>query len=409
MKNPLLKKILPHIIAVAVFLIVSLLFCKPALEGNVLNQVDIVGWKGMAQNAFEYKANHGHYPLWNPNLFSGMPNYQTAMEGKSILPNLNLVFTLGLPKPVFFFFIAAICFYIFCIILGIKPAIGILGGLAYAFSTYNPVIISAGHETKMFAIAYMPLLMAGLISTFEKKYWLGLALTTMGSYMEVSVNHVQITYYALLIAFAITLSYLYIWIKKKEWKHMGIAAGITIISAIVGVAGNALTIMTSAEYTPYTMRGGKDISIEGDNVKAIKTTGLDTSYAFEYSLGKAEATVILMPKAFGERSGTSDGRLYALDENSHVVKKLVDRGVPENNAIQLATGLPKYWGGVDGAAGTAGPPYIGTIICLLALIGFVVYKNPLRWGLLAITVLGILMAWGKYLPGFNTFLFNHLP
>src|SRR5439155_19050276 len=114
------------------------LFCKPALEGNVLNQGDIVGWKGMAQNAFEYKAKHGHYPLWNPNLFSGMPNYQTAMEGKSILPNLNIIFSLGLPKPIYFFFIAAICFYILCIVLGLNPAIGILGGLAYAFSTYNP-------------------------------------------------------------------------------------------------------------------------------------------------------------------------------------------------------------------------------------------------------------------------------
>jgi hypothetical protein len=363
----------------------------------------------MAQNAFAYKEKTGHYPLWNPNLFSGMPNYQTAMEGKSILPNMNIVFSLGLPKPVYFFFIAALCFYILCLALQIRPAIGILGGLAFAFSTYNPVIISAGHETKMFAIAYMPLLIAGLISVFEKKYWLGLALTTMGSYLEISVNHVQITYYALIIALAVTLSYLYIWIKRKDWKHIGIAAGITAISAIVGLAGNALTLMTSAEYTPYTMRGGKDISIEGDKVKAAKTTGLDTGYAFEYSLGKGEAAVILMPKAFGERSGTSDGRMYALDENSAVVKKLVQRGVPENNAIQLATGLPKYWGGIDGAAGTAGPPYIGAVICLLALIGFVIYKNPIRWALLAVTILCIMMAWGKYLPGFNVFLFTHLP
>ena len=409
MKNPLLKKILPHVIAVAVFLIVSLLFCKPALEGNVLNQGDIVGWKGMAQNAFDYKEKHGHYPLWNPNLFSGMPNYQTAMEGKTILPNMNIVFSLGLPKPVYFFFIAALCFYILCLVLQINPAIGILGGLAYAFSTYNPVIISAGHETKMFAIAYMPLLMAGLISTFEKKYGLGLSLTTMGTYLEVSVNHIQITYYALLIAFVITISYLYVWIKRKDWKHIGLAAGITLVAAIVGIAGNALTLLTSAEYTPYTMRGGKDISIEGDKVQAAKTSGLDTGYAFEYSLGKTEAAVILMPKAFGERSGTSDGRMYALDENSHVVKKLADRGVPENNAIQLASQLPKYWGGIDGAAGTAGPPYIGAVICLLALIGFVIYKKPLRWALLAITILSIMMAWGKYLPGFNVFLFNHLP
>jgi hypothetical protein len=401
MKNPLLKKILPHIIAVVIFLIVSLLFCKPALEGNVLNQGDIIGWKGMAQNAFEYKEKHGHYPLWNPNLFSGMPNYQTAMEGKSILPNMNIIFSLGLPKPVYFFFITAICFYILCLVLRIKPAIGILGGLAYAFSTYNAVIISAGHETQMFAMAYMPLLIAGLISTYEKKYWLGLALTTMGSYLEISVNHVQITYYTLLIAIAITLSYLYIWIKKKEWKHIGIAAGITAIAAITGVAGNALTLMAAAEYTPYTMRGGKDISIEGDKVQAVKTSGLDTGYAFHYSLAKAEAATLIMPNAFGGGSNKLAG------EDSHVVEKLTAKGVNESSAQQLAAErLPKYWGALPY---TSGPAYLGVIICLLGLIGFVIIKTPLRWGLLAVTLLGIFMSWGKNFAGFNTYLFVHLP
>ena len=149
MKNSLLKKILPHIIAVVIFLVVSALFCKPILDGNVLNQHDNVGWKGMAQNAFEYKEKNGHYPLWNPNLFSGMPNYQVAMEGKSVLPDMLKIFTLGMPKPINFFFLACICFYILCLVLRIRPVIGMLAALAYAFSTYNPVIIAAGHDTQM--------------------------------------------------------------------------------------------------------------------------------------------------------------------------------------------------------------------------------------------------------------------
>jgi Bacterial membrane protein YfhO len=403
MKNPLLKKILPHLIAVAVFLVVSILFCKPVLEGNVLSQHDVVSWKGMAQNAFEYKEKNGHLPLWNPNLFSGMPNYQITMEGKSILPVFTNALLFTLPKPINFFFLACICFYILALALGSRPVIAIFGALAYAFATYNPVILGAGHESKMWAISFMPLLMAGLISTFEKRYWVGLALTTLGTYLEIAVNHPQISFYFFLVAAAVTISYAVVWIRKKEWKHAGIAFGITALAAIVGLAANALGLMTAAEYTPFTMRGGKDIAIYGDSVVAAKTSGLDTNYAFEYSLGKSESVVILMPDAFG----SSSSKVY--DEKSNVVDKLVKRGAPESNAIQIASSLPKYWGGIDGSAGTSGPPYLGAVVCLLALIGFVLYKKPLRWGLLAVTVLGVMMAWGKYLPVFNTFLFNHLP
>jgi len=403
MKNPLLKKALPHVIAIVIFLIVSIIFCKPVLEGNVLNQHDIMGWKGMAQNAFEYKEKHGHFPLWNPNLFAGMPNYQVAMEGKSILPDMTKVLSLWMPKPINFFFVACLSFYILGLCLRARPVIAMLGALAFGFATYNPIIISVGHESKMWAIAFMPLVIAGFVSTFEKRYWLGLALSTFAIYQQIYVNHLQITYYTFIIVFAITISYLVQWIRNKDWKHIGISAAISVFALITGIAGSALTLKTTSEYAKYTMRGGKDIEITGDTVKAVKTSGLDTSYAFEYSMGKAEATTILMPKAFGERSGVG------LSENSKVVKKLTDKGIDEGTAAQVATSLPKYWGGIDGAAGTAGPPYLGAVICLLALIGFVLYKNPLRWGLLAVSILSIMMAWGKYLPGFNTFLFNNLP
>jgi len=168
MKSSLLKKILPHLIAIIVFLVVSILFCKPILDGNVLNQHDTIGWKGMAQNAFEYKERTGHFPLWNPNLFSGMPNYQVAMQGKTVIPDTVKIFSLGMPKPINFFFLACICFYILCLALRIKPVVAILAGLAYAFSTYNPVVINAGHDTQMLATAFLPLLFAGLICTYEK-------------------------------------------------------------------------------------------------------------------------------------------------------------------------------------------------------------------------------------------------
>lgn len=402
MNSGLFKKLLPHIIAIAVFLVITVIFCKPALQGNVLSQHDIIGWKGMSQNSFEYKEKHGHFPLWNPNLFGGMPNYQVAMEGKSVLPDIISIMSLGLPKPMNFFFFACVCFYILCVSFRLNPVISIFGSLAFAFSTYNAIIVGVGHESKMLAIACMPLLLAGMIFTYEKKYWLGIAVATLGAYLEIAVNHPQINFYFLLIALAVTISYLVTWIKNKEWKHAAIAISIVIGAALVGVAGSALSLLTSYEYSKATMRGGKNIAIEGNKVEAAKSTGLDTSYAFQYSLGKAETAVILMPEAFGGSSQKT------LGENSKVIEKLTDKGVDAGQATQVAARLPKYWGGIDGA-GTSGPPYLGAIVCILALIGFIIYKHPLRWALLAVTVLGILMAWGKYLPGFNTFLFTHVP
>ncbi len=400
MKNNLVKKIVPHVIALLIFLIVSVLFCKPVLEGNVLNQHDVLGWKGMAQNAFDYKEKHGHFPLWNSNAFSGMPNYQIAMEGKSVLPDLNKIFSLGLPDPIHYFFIACVCFYILCLSLRLRPIIGILGGLAFAFSTYNPVILSAGHMTKMLAIAYMPFLLAGLLLIYHRKYWLGLAVTTLATVLEIGANHPQVNYYFFLIAAAVTIGYIVYWIKQKDWKHMGIAMGITAAAAIAGIATSAFSFLIGSEYAKSTIRGGKNLSIEGENVKVEKTSGLDTSYAFQYSFTKAEPLVVMMPNAFGGSSATP------LDENSNVIKELTEAGVPENSAVQVTGSLPRYWGGLES---TSGPAYIGAIICILALIGFVIVKHPLRWGLLAASVLSLLMSWGKFFPGFNIFLFENLP
>lgn len=401
MKNDLVKKILPHIIAILIFLIVSVIFCRPALDGNVLNQHDIVGWKGMAQSAFDYKEKHGHFPLWNTNVFAGMPNYMIAMEGKSVLPNLNKVLALGLPEPASFFFLCSICFYILCLAMGLKPVVGIFGGLGFAFATYNPIIIAAGHVTKMYAIAYMPLLMAGLISTFEKRYWIGLTLSTLGTYLLLGANHPQISYYFFLIAGFVTIAYLVQWIKQKEWKHIGIAFAITAVAAGAGLLTTSLALLTSTEYAKTTIRGGTNVEIQGDSVVANKKEGLDTGYAFEYSLGKGEELTLLMPNAFGGSSRA------AADENSHVIEKLTGRGIPEANATQLAANFGKFWG--DPRSSGGGPFYSGVIICLLALIGFILYKHPVRWALLAAGIFGILMAMGKYLPGFNMFLFEHMP
>jgi len=183
------SKILPHLIAIVIFLVVALLFCKPALEGQVLQQHDIVAVKGMAHNALEYQKEHGRLPLWNTHLFSGMPNYQIAVEGPNNLFFFETIRNFGLPKPFSFFFVACVCFYILANAFRINPYIGIFAALSYAYSTYDPVIISAGHDTKMMAIAYAPALLAGLVWLYQKRYWLGLAVTSVFATLEISANH----------------------------------------------------------------------------------------------------------------------------------------------------------------------------------------------------------------------------
>lgn len=400
MKNFSWKKVLPHLIAIGVFLIVALIYCRPALEGKVLQQSDIVHWKGMAQSTFEYKEKHGHFPLWNTNLFAGMPNYQVSIDGKGFVPDLNGVFTLWLPKPVSYFFLACVCFYILGMSLGVNYLVAILGSLAYAYCSYDPVIISVGHESKMMAIAYMPALLAGLLLLYEKRYALGLIVTSLFAFMEIAANHPQINYYFLIAAGIMTLFYVVKWIRAGEWKHMLVALSLALLGGFTGVANCAITLLTTSDYAKYTMRNGKTLENTGTGIKQVKTTGLDKDYAFSWSIAKSEILTFFMPGAYGGSSSET------FDENSKLVSTLAEKGVPESSAVQLAGSLPKYWGGLES---TSGPVYFGVVLSLLAVIGLVVLRSPHRWWLLATLVFTIFMAWGKYFEGFNTLLFHYLP
>lgn len=402
------KSLIPHAIAVGVFLVIALVYCKPALEGKVLSQIDITGWKGGAQSVLEYKEKNGHYPLWNTHMFSGMPNYQILLGGNQFLPNFNTLLTLGLPKPANFFFLACICFYLLCVVLRTNTVVGILGSLAFAFCSYNPIIISVGHDSKMWAIAYMPALLAGLLLLYNKKYITGFLLTAIFATLEIGVSHPQINFYFAIVAAFLTISYAVYWVKSKDWKHIFIAASLSLVAVGVGLANASMMLLTTAEYTKYTMRGGKliDKNDKTGEVSTAKTSGLDIDYGFSYSAGKNEFLTFLMPDAAGRSLGnTSD---IQLDENSKFVQALVAKGVPEGDALNIAQqAAPVYWGGIFPS--TSGPVYLGAIICILFVIGMVVVDDKYRWWIFAACLFGVIISWGKYFAGFNTFLFEHLP
>src|SRR6476661_2919200 len=275
----LLKKLLPHIIAIVLFLIVAILYCRPVLQGKVLQQSDVTQWKAMAQNSFQYKETHGHFPLWTTSMFSGMPAYQIAMDQKTILsPGLfYYILTLGLPKPISFFFLACVCFYFLSQVLRVNPYIGIIGSLAYAYATYNPVIIAAGHETKMNTIALMPTLIGSLILLNERKYWLGGALTALFTCLLIGMNHLQVAYYTFMIVFFMTLAYMIYWIKTKQIKHLVLATSIALAAGLTGVLCNAVSLFTTSEYAKESIRGGSELPSQ---TNTSTKEGLSEEYAF---------------------------------------------------------------------------------------------------------------------------------
>lgn len=396
MKNFDWKRLLTHLYAIGIFLIIAVFYCKPALQGKVLQQTDITQWKAMAADVHRYKEAHGEAPLWANNMFSGMPDYLIATKANNVVPYyFAQALSLFLAKPFQFFFLACVCFYFLSQVLRVNAWVGIIGSLAYAYATYNPVIIVAGHDTKMMSIALLPGFIASLILIYEKRYWWGATLTAFFTGSLVSQNHYQITYYALIIAVIMTVAYVINWIIKKEFKHLLLAAGITLFAGAIGALSNAVVLFPDYEYTQATIRGGSEL---GD-ANATKT-GLKQDYAFDYSMFKTEPFVMLVPRMFGGSSNNME-----MDETkSKAVEAL--QSMPQELARQIQGNLSFYWGGIGG---TSGPPYVGAIVCFLAILGFIVLDSKHKWWILATSLLSIVMSWGGYFPSFNGFLLNHLP
>jgi hypothetical protein len=396
MKKGILPAILPHLIAVIVFLVVAVLYCKPALQGDVLVQSDVTQWKGSMQNSLDYKAEHGTLPLWTNGLFSGMPTFQIGYPSNNTVPWLvHDLLTLYLPKPIQFFFLACICFYFLCMAVKLHPYIGIFGALSFAYATYNPVIIAAGHDTKMWSIAYMPALLGSILLIYRRHYWLGAGLTALFTSVMIAMNHPQIAYYFFLAAGIMTLIFAAQWIKEKETVHLAKAIGAVLIAGIIGLAVNAVNILSTFDYQKETIRGGaSELTVGGEHSK----TGLDKGYAFSYSMGIAEPFVMMVPRIFG---GSSDKDERG--ENSKTIAYL--------QSIGQQLPVSYYWGGMtkEGEVGTSGPPYAGAVICLLAILGFFVLDRTHKWWVLATIAIAIILSWGSYFEGFNGLLYQYLP
>ena len=396
----LFRKLFPHIVAVLVFLLVAVLYCKPVFEDKVLYQEDVLQWQGMARNSFKYKETHGRFPLWSNSMFSGMPAYQIAMDSQSVsVPGLFYgLLTLWMQKPVNFFFLACCCFYFLALVLRINPWIGIIGGLAYAYATYNPVIVSVGHDTKMQSIALMPAVIGSLILLCERRYWLGMALLALFSALMISFNHIQIVYYTMIIAAGVLAGYGVRWVRKGEARQLARTVAMALGAAIVGILSNAVVLFTTYDSSKETVRAGSELADAQGN---FSHNGLSDQSAFDFSMYKLEPFVMLVPDIYG---GSTDLQLPR--DRSKAVRAL--EKMPPLLAGEVGGGGPRfYWGGIGDF--NAGPPYVGAVICLLALLGFFILDNRHKWWILGTCILTIAMSWGGYFQGFNSFLLKWLP
>lgn len=390
------KKILPHIIAVVIFIVIAALFCKPALEGKTLYQHDIVQYEGGSKDIADYSAKHGQAPLWTNGMFSGMPTYQIWMPANNLLPHyVNKILTLGLPQPMQFFFLACILFYFLSQVAGVNPWVGIFGALAFGYSTYNPVIIAAGHVTKMWCIAYMPAVLASLMLIYRKKYLLGGGLLALFTATVIGLNHLQISYYLFLILGIFSIANIIVWIKNKEYGHLVKSLGVAIFAGLIGIMVNSVTLLTTYEYSKETIRGGSLLK----DTSGVKSTGLTKEYAFEYSYRPMETFTLMFPNIYGGSNGIRE-----IGEDAKVMQALGE--INPQLAQQLNGIQSSYWGSLSA---TSGPPYIGAIICFLFILFVVFMKGETKWWIIAASLLAIILSWGKFFPQFNYFMFDYFP
>ena len=384
------------LIIVSFFLISLAYFIPDVLEGKKINQHDIVQFKGMSKEIVDHRAKYGEEPLWTNSMFGGMPAYLVSTQYKTnLLRQVHRVFMLYNFRPVCFVFLYMVGAYIALLLFGVSPWLSFAGAVAYGFSSYFFQIIQAGHNSKVLALGYMPPIIAGVYAAFRGKAMLGSLVTGIFLGLQILMNHLQITYYTLLIIIILGIIELVLAIRNKTIAVFLKPFPWLILFVILAIGANFSNLYTTYEYGKYSIRGPSELSVNEEN----KTSGLDKDYATQYSYGITETFNMMIPNFMG---GSSGG---ALKENSHTYKFL--KGAYGTSvARDFIKGVPLYWGE---QIQTAGPVYIGAVIVFLFVLGLFLVKGPLKWWLAIVTLFSILLAWGHNFPVLTNFMLDYFP
>lgn len=390
------KDILPHLVAVIVFLVLTVAFFKPVFfEEKTLLQSDIVQWQGSAQELMDYRDQTGEEGLWTNSIFSGMPAYLISVKwGNQLIKATHAFFTLGLPHPVRIVFASMLSFYIMLLCFKVRPYLALIGAIAFGLSSYNLIGLTAGHNARISAVSFMPLVMGGVHLCFTRNKLLGASLTALALALQLRVNHLQITYYLAFIIGIYGLIQLIYAIREKEVQDYLKKLGLLIIALVLAIGTFFGEFYATYEYGKYSNRGKSELSQQANS--EMNTDGLGKTYAFQYSNGIWDPFTLFIPNALGGNG--------PFPEDGELAQFLRQNGVNGQQLQGFLRGIPTYWG-----QESATTYYAGAVMIFLFVLGLLLVERKYVIWLTSIAVLGIILSYGRNMPSINNFLFDYFP
>ena len=395
-----IKKNLPHLVILLGFIIVSLAYFNPVLKGKQIFQSDIMHYIGMSKQQNDFRANTNEETYWTNSAFGGMPTYQLgAKYPHNYIKKLDSVLRF-LPRPADYLFLYLISFYVLLLVLKVDYKLAALGAIAFGFSTYLIIILGVGHNSKAHAIAYMPLVLSGILLTFQRKYILGFLLTTVAMGLEISANHFQMTYYLMLLVLVLGIVYLIDAYKNKLLPHFFKSVGLLLIAVVLSIGLNATNILATQEYVKESTRGTSELTINADGSPKEQSSGLSKDYITEYSYGFLETFNLYIPRLLGGGNGEDVGK------DSEMYKFYTTIGASPVEALREVKNTPTYWGNQPIVEA---PAYIGAVVLFLFVFALFLVKGRLKWWLVAGTILSLLLSYGKNLGFLTDFFIDYVP
>lgn len=402
MKN--FKNYTPHLLALLTFIIVALAYFYPVLSGKEIMQSDIVQYTGMAKEQNDFRNTQQSETYWTNGAFGGMPTYQLgAQYPHNYIKKLDHTLRF-LPRPADYLFLYFIGFYILLVCLKIRPLKAVIGALIFGFSTYLIVIMGAGHNAKAHAIAYMPLVIAGVLLVFRKRYVSGGLLTMVAAALEINANHFQMTYYLLLFLAVMTVYFIIDFVKKKELKQLAIAFTVFAVAGLFAIGSNATNLLATQEYAAFSTRSKSDLAINADGSPKTSDNAMSHEYITEYSYGIFETFNLFVPRL------TGGGNNENIGIESHTAQFLTTIGASPAEAADFAKHAPTYWGSQPIVAA---PAYIGAVVIFLFILSLFTEKRKIKYIFIGGIVFSILLSWGHhffltdfmidYFPMYNKF------
>ena len=394
-----IKKFLPLLVVLLTFVIVSLAYFSPVLEGKELFQSDIAQFRGMSKEVKEFRDEYQKEPYWTNRAFGGMPTYQlSTYYPNDYIKKLDSILRF-LPRPADYLFLYFLGFFLLLSVLKVDWKLALIGALGFGFSTYLIIILGVGHNAKAHAIAYMPFVLAGLLLVFQKKYLLGFVLTALAMALEINASHPQMTYYLLFTVLIFGIVQLIEAFKQKELPVLAKQVGILLVAVVLAVGVNATSLLATKEYAEHSTRSKSELTINPDGSPKEITSGLSKEYITQYSFGLLETFDLFIPRFMG---GSNSEKL---DKESYTYRYLKEKA-GRKQALGFVENAPMYWGDQPIVAA---PPYIGAVFIFLFVLGALLVKGPLKKWLLAATIFSILLSWGKNFDLLTNFFIDYVP